>query len=129
MRIEVTIEVPTPLVRAALAACVLFGTAGTLASESMNLTTTYPAPSGVYTQVITTGNGTSGALDTTLGRDAGNVVLAPGSGSVGVGTAAPAAKLHVQGTLAVVDGGQAAGKVMTSDANGVGSWQYCTYAP
>ena len=44
-----------------------------LDSESVTLSTYYPAPSGVYTNMITTGN-------TFLARDGGNV---------GVGTTAP----------------------------------------
>jgi len=48
-------------------------------------------------------------------------------GNVGIGTAAPAAKLEVDGasnsTIKIVDGNQGAGKVLTSDATGQGSWQ------
>jgi hypothetical protein len=42
---------------------------------------------------------------------------------VGVGTTAPDEELHVVGRIKMVDGNQAAGKVLTSDANGVGTWQ------
>lgn len=45
------------------------------------------------------------------------------TGNVGVGTSTPDAKLHVAGAVKIVDGTQAAGKVLTSDANGVASWQ------
>ncbi len=45
---------------------------------------------------------------------------------VGIGTTAPAAKLHVvsatAGAVRIVDGTQAAGRVLTSDANGIGMW-------
>ena len=65
--------------------------------------------------------------DTTLNRNAGNTILVPNAtnagGRVGVGTAAPSAKLHVMGTFKVVDGSEGAGKVMTSDAVGAASWQ------
>lgn len=53
-----------------------------LESESVTLSTYYPAPSGVYTQMITTGN-------TYLSRDGGNT---------GVGTTAPVAKMHILGS-------------------------------
>jgi hypothetical protein len=43
--------------------------------------------------------------------------------NVGIGTAAPDEELHVVGSIKMVDGNQAAGKVLTSDANGVGTWQ------
>ena len=55
-----------------------------LDSESVTLSTYYPAPSGVYTQMITTGN-------TYLARDGG------AGTSVGIGTTAPGAKLDVNG--------------------------------
>jgi hypothetical protein len=47
-------------------------------------------------------------------------------GNVGIGTTSPSQKLHVEGTtgatLKIVDGNQAAGRVLTSDANGIASW-------
>lgn len=46
-----------------------------------------------------------------------------GSGNVGIGTLTPTSALHVVGSPTFVDGNQSAGKVLTSDANGVGSWQ------
>ena len=49
------------------------------------------------------------------------------SGNVGIGTSTPTAKLEVnsptQGAVKIVDGTQGAGKVLTSDAAGVGTWQ------
>ncbi len=42
---------------------------------------------------------------------------------VGIGTTLPDTKLHVAGNIKMVDGTQALGKVLTSDGNGVGSWQ------
>ncbi len=44
-------------------------------------------------------------------------------GNVGIGTTSPDTKLHIIGGVKIVDGGQGANKVLTSDANGVGSWQ------
>ena len=67
-----------------LAGALLVLAAGDLASESVTLTTYYPAPSGVYTQLITTGN-------TYLARDAAL------GGRVGIGTTAPAYALDVPG--------------------------------
>ena len=47
-----------------------------------------------------------------------------GSGvNVGIGTSIPDTKLHVVGNIKMVDGNQATGKVLTSDAAGVASWQ------
>ncbi|GIV28885.1 MAG: hypothetical protein KatS3mg027_2699 [Bacteroidia bacterium] len=52
-----------------------------------------------------------------------NVIINPTGGNVGIGTTAPGAKLEVQGQVKIVDGTQGAGKVLTSDANGLASWQ------
>jgi hypothetical protein len=41
---------------------------------------------------------------------------------VGIGTAAPTAKLEVAGTVKIVDGSQGSDKVLISDANGLASW-------
>ena len=46
-----------------------------------------------------------------------------GTGNVGIGTTNPSAKLEVQGAVKIVDGTQSIGKVLTSDANGLASWQ------
>ena len=46
------------------------------------------------------------------------------SGNVGIGTAsAPSAKLEVNGDIKITDGTQSAGKVLTSNASGLASWQ------
>jgi hypothetical protein len=56
----------------------------------------------------------------------GNLFVAVG-GNVGIGTTSPAAKLHVAGTARMsgfqMPTGAAAGRVLVSDANGVGTWQ------
>ncbi len=44
-------------------------------------------------------------------------------GSTGIGTASPAAKLDIIGKIKITDGTQAIGRVLTSDANGLASWQ------
>ncbi|NTW33369.1 MAG: hypothetical protein HGB12_12230 [Bacteroidetes bacterium] len=45
------------------------------------------------------------------------------NGNVGINTTNPGAKLEVNGSIKITDGNQAAGKVLTSDANGLASWQ------
>lgn len=45
------------------------------------------------------------------------------TGNVGIGTTSPTAKLHVVGTFQLVDGNQALGRVLTSDASGSATWQ------
>ncbi|MFH2141605.1 MAG: hypothetical protein ABIJ97_04225 [Bacteroidota bacterium] len=51
------------------------------------------------------------------------------AGNVGIGTTAPATKLHVNGSFRLSDGTQAAGRVLTSDANGTGTWQVPSVSP
>ncbi len=44
-------------------------------------------------------------------------------GNVGIGTLTPVASLDILGTIKISDGSQGAGKVLTSDANGLATWQ------
>ncbi|MBI4371172.1 MAG: hypothetical protein HY552_02625 [Elusimicrobia bacterium] len=79
------------LLSGGLAAAMLLAGAAELGSEKVTLTTYYPAPSGIYTKMITTG-------DAFLARDGGRV---------GIGTSSPAAgyKLDVRGGAVNVGGG------------------------
>lgn len=43
-------------------------------------------------------------------------------GNLGIGTTTPSARLHVAGSMRLENGTQAAGRVLTSDANGNASW-------
>ncbi len=54
---------------------------------------------------------------------AGDVVIASGGGNVGIGATLPAARLDINGTLKISGGSPGTGKVLTSDANGLASWQ------
>lgn len=65
--------------------------------------------------------------DVVVAALAGNTVLQPtGLGRVGVGTPSPTAMLHVEGGLRLVDGNEAAGNVLVSDALGNATWQSAT---
>lgn len=90
--------------RVPLAAVMMLAAVGELNSESVTLSTYYPAPSGVYTNMITTDN-------TYLARDGG------AASRVGVGTTSPGAKLSVAGSMAV---GSYAGNVPPANALIVG---------
>jgi hypothetical protein len=59
-------------------------------SESLTLTTYYPAPTGTYQRLITTGGS---------GGPAGNTILARDNGSVGIKTSNPGALLDVNGPV------------------------------
>ncbi len=52
-----------------------------------------------------------------------NSLVLGNNANVGIGTSSPGARLHVAGDVKIVDGTQGAGRVLTSDANGLGSWQ------
>lgn len=117
---------------ALLAAAGAFGVRD-LWSENVTMTTYYPAPSGIYVQMITTGN-------TFLSRDGGHVdvgttaplppsaKMAVMGGRVGIGTTGPLATLHVNGTaivdgqIRIDDGSESFGRVLTSDASGYARW-------
>lgn len=66
-------------------------------------------------RAFTVGNGTA-----TTSRSNALVVLK--NGNVGIGINAPLDILHIVGHLRMVDGNQANGYVMVSDANGTGTW-------
>jgi hypothetical protein len=66
------------------------------------------------------------AVGATYAGSGGTAAPANGAiiqGNVGIGTNAPSTNLHVVGSIRMVDGNQANGRVLTSDANGVASWQ------
>lgn len=45
------------------------------------------------------------------------------NGNIGIGTGVPSTKLDINGIIKISGGAPAIGKVLTSDANGVGSWE------
>ena len=45
-------------------------------------------------------------------------------GNVGIGTNSPTSTLDITGNIKVTDGTEGAGKVLTSDANGLATWEY-----
>jgi hypothetical protein len=46
-----------------------------------------------------------------------------GNGNVGIGNPSPSEKLDIAGKIKISDGSQAVDRVLTSDANGVGTWK------
>lgn len=89
MAIKIHFQFEVPAVPGAarwlIAGALVLGVPFELGSETVTLTTYYPAPSGVYTRMITTDN-------TFLARDAGRL---------GVGLTNPGAKVSVNGNAAI----------------------------
>ncbi len=70
------------------------------------------------------GTGTTNYLSKFTGVSAiGNSQIFDNGTNIGIGTAAPAAKLDVNGQIRISGGTPGTGKVLTSDASGVASWQ------
>ncbi|PHS03712.1 MAG: hypothetical protein COA88_15330, partial [Kordia sp.] len=67
--------------------------------------------------------------DLVFGTNSITRVRIKNDGNVGIGTDTPGAKLDVAGTVKITDGTQGAGKVLTSDANGLATWAIPTPAP
>ncbi len=81
---------------------------------------------GLAVKIAGTGT-TNRLLDLSTGGTqnvAGTSVLAVlGTGNVGIGTQSPSAKLEVNGQVKITGGAPGAGKVLTSDANGLATWE------
>lgn len=95
IRLELTAGPRTA--RTGLAALMLALAAPNVGSESVTMTTYYPAPSGAYTRMVTTGG-------TALARDGGVVSIgsATGSDKLSVtGSASVTANLFVNGTVGI----------------------------
>jgi hypothetical protein len=66
-------------------------------------------------------------LNFSTNNAAAQMTLQAGTGNFGIGQTNPSAKLDVAGTVKIADGTEGAGKVLTSNASGVASWQNSAY--
>jgi len=99
------------------------GTNGTLANISggtLNLNA--GASSGTGTSKIDFKTATPGASGSALNAPSTKMTIT-GAGNVGIGTATPGTKLEVAGQVKITGGVPGAGKVLTSDAAGLATWE------
>ena len=86
---------------------------GFLGSETLTLTTYYPAPYGGYVSILTTGGTNASPANTFLVRDVANA-------RVGIGTNNPTNKVHINGPGNVSVDLNVNGRMQTGDGNGNG---------
>lgn len=94
------------------------------------------AANTAWSEVLTTSNGVTNSCGTinyvpkmTSASNIGCSQIFDDGTNVGIGTAAPTAKMHVNGSFRLTNGTEALGRVLTSDANGTGTWQVPSVAP
>ena len=85
---------------------------------------------GAYADATTINLTNATAIGYNAKVGASNSMVLGGTGvdavKVGINTTTPTERLEIQGSVKIVDGTQGAGKVLTSDAAGKGSWQAST---
>jgi len=92
------------------------------AGETLTITTYYPSPYGSYKELRANQIAIGSAYGDVTANPLvdGNLIV---SGNVGIGTTNPGAKLDVRGQIRITGGNPGNGRVLTSDDNGMGTWQ------
>lgn len=85
-----------------------------------DITTAYLRAGGANNGLAFQVNG--GGLSSYDGGSYPEVMRLLSNGNVGIGTTAPVAKLDLIGQIKISDGSQSAGRVLTSDADGLATW-------
>ncbi|MCF6131139.1 tail fiber domain-containing protein [Flavobacterium wongokense] len=94
------------------------GVRNTLLGTNTNVTTNSLTNAGAIGADATVSTSNSLVLGSVNGVNSATATV-----NVGIGTTSPLDRLHVAGSIRMVDGTQGNGKVLTSNANGTGSWQ------
>ena len=58
-----------------------------------------------------------------LGNEGGTKLIVTNNGNIGIGTTSPATTLDINGQIKISGGSPGEGRILTSDANGLASWQ------
>ncbi len=92
-------------------------------SLSVNTTGDYNTALGFGADVSSNNLSNATAIGANTVVSASNSLVLGSGANVGIGTSSPGAKLDIAGDIKIVDGTQGAWKVLTSDVNGLASWQ------
>jgi hypothetical protein len=87
---------------------------------------TYPFYIGATNVLNTAANTIAGLRSDLVFTEAGGserMRIVGANGNVGINTTTPTEKLDIVGSIKIADGSEGAGKVLTSDATGKGTWQ------
>jgi ribosomal protein S6E (S10) len=125
----------------AVTTSIVLGTAGTTpsitGSGSNSITIDLPFASNTNSGILSAANfaglaskaGTTNGVQnqitkySTANTITASTVLTESNNNIGIGTTTPGAKLEVNGQVKITGGAPAAGKVLTSDAAGLATWQ------
>lgn len=99
------------------------GTTGLIGPTGSDLGTHWTITGNAGTTAGTNFIGTTDSVDWLVKTNNTERLRILASGNMGIGTSAPSAKLDIAGTVKITDGTEGAGKVLTSDASGLASWQ------
>ncbi len=97
-------------------------TGGRSVVASMSAFTTGGVAKEIYLGINPNLNSDAGTFTLTRNAGGNDLTIDLSTGYVGIGAGTAAAKLDVAGNIKIADGTQGAGKVLTSDANGLASW-------
>lgn len=101
----------------------VLGIGATFYTSSVNGTTQFRATNATD-RLFVIGNAIDANNNTVVDNaERSDAMVVLKNGNTGFGTSTPLNRLHVVGNIRMVDGNQAAGRVLTSDVNGVATWQ------
>jgi hypothetical protein len=104
-------------------------TSGNGVEGSINIGAIGATNAGVVGRAANQGYGVAGFANSGIAgyfSSASGPALVTGTGRVGIGTNTPTASLEVAGQVKITGGAPGAGKVLTSDASGLATWQTST---